>query len=57
MKDKDKENEGLKVFVRVRPPISSEVKLGNAVTTSGGSSISVKSDKSTVQCGYDKVRE
>ena len=47
--------EGLKVFVRVRPPISTEVKLGNAVITSGGSNISVTADKTQVKCSYDHV--
>jgi len=52
---KDNDAEGLKVFVRVRPPISTEVKLGNAVTASGGCNINVSSDKTQVKCSYDRV--
>eukprot|EP00606_Chrysophyceae_sp_TOSAG23-5_P001467 GSChrysophyteH2.ASY1.ANO1.260.1 assembled CDS len=51
---KGSEKEGLQVIVRVRPPISSEVKLANVVTTSG-SNLNVSSDKTQISCAYDKV--
>ncbi len=41
-------------MVRVRPPISTEVKLGHAVSATGGN-ISVRTDKSNVECHYDRV--
>ena len=52
---KESDTEGLKVFVRVRPQISTEVKLTNAVTTSGGVNVCVSSDKTQVTCSYDRV--
>eukprot|EP00605_Chrysophyceae_sp_TOSAG23-4_P000944 GSChrysophyteH1.ASY1.ANO1.1044.1 assembled CDS len=52
---RDMIKEGLQVMVRVRPPISSEVKLQNVVSESGGVSVSVSSDKTQVQCSYDRV--
>ena len=51
---KRKNSEALKVYVRVRPPISSEISIRNAVITSGNG-ISVNSDKSNVSCTYDRV--
>ena len=51
---KGSEKEGLQVIVRVRPPISSEVKLANVVTTSG-SNVNVSSDKTQISCAYDRV--
>ena len=47
--------EVLQVFVRVRPPISKELKVETAVTVSGGQSINVRSEKYDVNCKYDKV--
>ena len=46
-------SEALKVFVRVRPPISSEIKVKNAVISSGN--VSVNSVKNNVSCSYDRV--
>lgn len=51
---KRKSSEALKVFVRVRPPISSEIKVKNAVISSGNG-ISVNTEKSSVSCSYDRV--
>jgi len=53
MKSNNKE-EGLNVFVRVRPPISKEVKHTNAVTPSGNS-VRVTTDKGHSTCAYDCV--
>ena len=39
---RDHDSEGLQVMVRVRPPISTEVKLNTVVTASGGVSVSVQ---------------
>lgn len=47
--------EGLRVFVRVRPPISKEIKKDTAVFVTGGQSISLNSEKQEVQCTYDHV--
>jgi hypothetical protein len=47
--------EGIKVFVRVRPPIFKEVQYANAVTASGGTSVTVHAERVDVQCTYDKV--
>lgn len=47
--------EGLKVFVRVRPPISDEIHLNTAVSVASSRSIHVNSDKSDVNCSYDHV--
>ncbi len=52
---RDHDSEGLQVMVRVRPPISTEVKLNTVVTASGGVSVSVANDKTQVQCAYDRV--
>ena len=46
--------EVIQVFIRVRPPISKE-KHENAVTTSGGQAITVRSEKHDITCKYDKV--
>ena len=53
MKSNNKE-EGLNVFVRVRPPISKEVKHSNAVIASGNS-VKVTTDKGHSTCAYDCV--
>lgn len=50
-----KGDEGLKVFIRVRPPISKEVKHSNAVTVAGTKEISVHSEKHNVNCNYDHI--
>ena len=59
MSGKYGEDEGggevLQVFVRVRPLLSKEIRLENAVTVSGGQSIGVRSEKYDVNCRYDKV--
>lgn len=47
--------EVLQVFVRVRPPISKELKIEKAVTVSGGQTITVKSEKYDINCKYDKI--
>jgi hypothetical protein len=49
-----KGGEALKVFVRVRPPISAEVSVPNAVLTSR-EGVNVSSAKANVQCSYDMV--
>jgi kinesin family protein 3/17 len=46
--------EVLQVFVRVRPPISKEVKFENAVTVSG-QNIALRSEKYNVSCKYNRV--
>jgi hypothetical protein len=46
--------EVLQVFVRVRPPISKEIKFENAVTVSG-QGITVRSEKYNVSCKYNRV--
>ena len=51
---KNKKGEALKEFVRVRPPISAEVSVPNAVLTSRDG-VSVSSAKTNVQCSYDLV--
>lgn len=53
-KERSGGEEGLKVFIRVRPPILQEVALTNAVSASGNH-ISVCGDKHDVNCTYDKV--
>jgi hypothetical protein len=49
------ESEGLKVMVRVRPPISTEVKLKNVVLASGGQSVNIQNGKTDITCAYDRV--
>ena len=49
------DEEGIQVFVRVRPPIWNEVHEQNAVHTSGETTIAVRHDKFDVQCAYTKV--
>ena len=49
------DEEGIQVFVRVRPPIWNEVHEQNAVHTSGDTTIAVRHDKFDVQCSYSKV--
>lgn len=49
------DSEGLKVFIRVRPPIYQEVNLTNAVSVGGSSAVSVNSEKHDVSCSYDHV--
>lgn len=54
----DNDNEGgevLQVFVRVRPPISKEIKIQNAVTVTGNHLINLKSEKYDISCKYNKV--
>lgn len=48
-------NESIKVFVRVRPPISNEVTLENAVTTTSTTSIKLSSDRHNLTCSYHRV--
>ena len=45
---------GLQVFIRVRPPIRSEVALDNAVTATGNS-VRVCGERHDVTCSYDHV--
>jgi hypothetical protein len=53
-KKNDVGGEVLQVFVRVRPPISKEVKFENAVTVSG-QNIVLRSEKYNVSCKYNRV--
>ena len=48
-------NEGMKVFVRVRPPISREVEYPTAVTVLGGHNIHIRTEKVQASCSYDNV--
>ena len=49
-------SEGLKVFVRVRPPIYKEVKRDTAIHISeNGQHISLNADNKEVRCSYDCV--
>eukprot|EP01036_Dinobryon_divergens_P041888 gene41888-55573_t len=54
-KSTDKVSEVIKVFVRVRPPISNEVDEAVAVNVTGVNSVQVKSDRYDVTCHYDHV--
>lgn len=47
--------EKLKVFVRVRPPISKEIKKDTAVVVTGKESVSLSLEKQEIQCSYDHV--
>jgi hypothetical protein len=47
--------EVIKVFVRVRPPLSNEVQYGTAVEVASDGSILVKSDKHDIKCSYNHV--
>ena len=47
--------EAIKVFVRVRPPISNEVNEENAVNTPSNTSVKLSSSKHNVTCSYDHV--
>lgn len=48
-------SEGLKVFVRVRPPIYKEVKKDTAIHVSGAQGITLNADSKEVRCSYDYV--
>jgi hypothetical protein len=48
-------SEGLKVFVRVRPPIYKEVKKETALHINGGQHITLAADNKEVRCSYDHV--
>ena len=50
-----KGDEGLKVLVRVRPPIAKEVKHASAVSVRGNREISVDSEKHNLTCSYDYI--
>lgn len=50
-----KEDEGLKVLVRVRPPISKEIKHATAVGVRGNCQVFVESEKHSINCSYDHV--
>lgn len=48
-------SENLTVFVRVRPPISKEVKEQYAVNVTGPRNVTLTNDKSEVKCSYNCV--
>lgn len=48
-------SESLQVFVRVRPPISKEVKHEVAVSVPNSQSVSISSEKGQTSCSYDHV--
>lgn len=47
--------EAIKVFVRVRPPISNEATLENAITVPSSASIKLSSERHNLTCSYDHV--
>ena len=47
--------ESLRVFVRVRPPISKEIEKETAVHVSGNQSIVLTAEKTDISCSYDFV--
>lgn len=48
-------SEAIKAFVRVRPPISSEISHENCIQVPSGNDIHLKSEKYEVRCKYDCV--
>ena len=48
-------SEALQVFVRVRPPISKEIKKETAVFVTGSQTVILNSDKQEIQCQYDHI--
>ena len=48
-------SEVIKVFVRVRPPISQEVQYDNCIRTPSSTSITLLTEKHDVKCAYDRV--
>jgi hypothetical protein len=48
-------SQAIKVFVRVRPPISNEVSEENAITTPSDTSIKLTSAKHNITCSYNHV--
>jgi len=46
-------NEGIHVYVRVRPPISDDISYENAVYV-GNNTISLSDNKHNVSCSYGK---
>ena len=49
------QTESLRVFVRVRPPISKEIDKETAVHVSGTQSITLTAEKNDISCSYDFV--
>jgi hypothetical protein len=47
--------ESLQVFVRVRPPISREVKLNTAITITSDRALTLVDEKRETQCSYDHI--
>ena len=47
--------QAIKVFVRVRPPISNEVTEENAINTPSNTSIKLSSSKHNLTCAYNHV--
>ena len=52
---KSQKSEALNVYIRVRPPISKEVKHEYAVFVQGNSAVKVKSEKTEITCEYDHI--
>ena len=53
--EKEFKTGALRVLVRVRPPISSEVQHGAAIFVDSETGISISSEKHDISCRYDKV--
>lgn len=48
-------SEALQVFLRVRPPISKEIKSENAIIVRGTQALTLTSEKQETYCTYDHV--
>ena len=49
------QTESLRVFIRVRPPISKEVDKETVVHVAGNQSITLSAEKNEISCSYDYV--